>query len=589
MAAHDRRPRLARGRWFLVSLTGTTMATAYRESPEPEAANDAVNAILGANPFVGFDALRLAQALGRFLKRLAIRPDVTGPRLAQLSLELMRIAGGESTLKPEPSDRRFADPAWSDSPIYKPLMQTYLAWRGAILKLCDADGLDWRDAEQQRFAVTLLTESLSPTNLLAGNPAALKRAFETGGQSLLRGLANFVDDFFRNGAMPSQVDKRPFDVGRNIAVTAGAVIYRGELCEVIQYAPKTELVFQRPVLLIPPQINKFYIMDLAPGRSFVEHAVSQGLQFFAISWRNPTPADRAWDLDRYVAACQQAIDAVCEITGSEDCNLVGLCAGGITGALLLGHLAAASDPKVHCATLLVTMLESGSPSMTTMFLTEEMVADAVRRSEAKGVLEGGEMARTFAWMRPNDLVWNYWVNNYLMGNRPPAFDILFWNCDSTSLPAALHADFLTLLLKNLLTRAGAATVLGTPIDLRRVKCDIYLLAGLTDHICPWRSCYSGTAMFGGRVEFVLSSSGHVQSLVNPPGNPKARYFVNSSLPADPEQWFGGAKEHPGSWWEHWASWISQRSGDRAPARTVPGSKRHPALESAPGRYVREHR
>ena len=569
----------------------------YSFQPTAEAADGhpAVDAILGANPFVGLDAQQIAGGLGMILLRAVSRPDLIAVQAMQLTAELTRIITGASEIEPEKGDRRFTDPAWADNPFYRRLMQTYLAWRAAMRKTAVESSPDWKRTELERFLITLLTEALAPTNTLAGNPAALKRTFETGGVNLVRGMRNFLSDLWSNGGMPSQVDKRAFEVGKNIAVSPGAVVHRGELYELIQYRPTTPRVYERPLILVPPQINRFYIMDLAPKRSFTEYAVAHGIQFFTVSWRNPKPANRNWGLDQYVAACKEAAGIACEITGSGDCNLIGLCAGGITSSLLLGHLAAGarrngrSRPgQVNSATLLVTMLDSSLPSMVGMFTTEELVAAAIRRSAAKGVLDGSDMARIFAWLRPNDLVWNYWVNNYLMGNDPAPFDILFWNSDSTNLPAALHAGFLNLMLRNSSTRPGDIEVLGTPIDLRRVDCDIYLLAGTTDHICAWRACYRSTWLFGGHTEFVLSSSGHVQSLVNPPGNFKSNYFVNPVLEDDPDAWLQGATETKGTWWDHWIAWLTKRSGSEREAPAALGSESHPPSDPAPGRYVLEH-
>jgi poly[(R)-3-hydroxyalkanoate] polymerase subunit PhaC len=567
------------------------MATAPRirtdRSPAQEE-HPAINAILGANPFVGMDATQVAGTYLRLLSHLAAHPATLANRGMQLSLELAQVMTGVSEIAPDAGDKRFGDPAWREHPLYRRLMQTYLAWRQAMHDLVAGDdGADWKDAEQMRFAMTLLTEALAPTNAFAGNPAAIKRAFETAGQSILWGLRNFVADLWENNGMPAQVDKRPFQVGKNLAITPGAVVLRTPLCEVIQYAPATDKVLARPLVLIPPQINKYYIMDLAPGRSLIEYAVNHGVQIFAISWRNPTPAERDWGLDEYVAVCKDALDAACEITGSPDANVLGVCAGGITTALLLGHLAARGEMRVHAATLLVTMLDTSLPSMTGMFATEAAIKSAVARSARNGVLDGADMARVFAWLRPNDLVWNYWVNNYLLGNQPPPFDILYWNSDSTCLPARLHAGFLDIFLRNPLGRAGEVSVLGTPIDLKRVACDTYLVAGMTDHICAWRACYRATAMFGGRAEFVLGSSGHIQSLVNPPGNFKSRYYLNAALPESAEQWLKGAAEHKGSWWEHWTKWLAQRSGDERPAPAALGSERFRPAAAAPGLFVHE--
>ena len=572
------------------------MDRAAKTKGEPTAAehkiaeedHPALGAILGANPFVGLDAAQVVGTLARFFGHLASHPGAVAARGAQLGLEIAQVAAGMSEIEPDAGDKRFADPAWREHPIYRRVMQSYLAWRTAMHDLVgDDDFGDWKDAEQMRFAVTLMTEALAPTNTLAGNPAALKRLFDTAGMSLASGLKQFLSDVIYNGAMPEQVDQRPFEVGRNLAVSAGAVVLRTSLCEVIQYSPATEKVFERPLVLIPPQINKYYIMDLAPGRSYIEYAVKHGIQVFAISWRNPTAANRDWGLDDYVTACKQAIDAACEITGSADANVVAVCAGGITTSLLLGHLAAAGENRVHAATLLVTMLDTSMPSMTGMFATEDAIKSAIARSKRKGVLDGADMARVFAWLRPNDLVWNYWVNNYLMGQRPAAFDILYWNSDSTCLPAKLHEGFLDLFLRNPLVNPGEVAILGTPIDLRAVKNDIYLVAGMTDHICAWRACYRSTRMFGGNVEFVLGSSGHIQSLVNPPGNFKARYYINQRLPDDPDQWLKGAAESKGTWWDHWIKWLTARAGWEKPAPARLGSERYQPGDPAPGLYVHE--
>lgn len=555
----------------------------------PQEVAAAANAILGANPFTGIDPLQIFDAYGRFVREVLKRPESLGVELAGLASELVRIAAGMSEVAPEPGDKRFADPTWSDNPVYRRIMQAYLAWRSAIHGLIPAegDGVEWKEADQQRFALRLLTEALAPTNLLPGNPAALKRAFETAGMSLVRGMRNLLDDLWNNNGMPRQVDKRPFTVGRTIAVTPGAVVYRSELIELLQYTPATKQVYERPVMLIPPQINKFYIMDLAPKRSLTEYAVAHGVPFFAISWRNPRPEHRDWGLDDYVGVCKEALSAVCQISASPDVNLLAVCAGGITSSLLLGHLAALGDRRVNAASLIVTMLDSTRPSMTTMFATKESVENTVARSWRKGVLEAAELARTFAWLRPNDLVWNYWVNNYLMGNDPPPYDILFWNSDSTNLPAALHEGFLRLMLHNGLDRAGAVEVLGTPIDLRKVDCDMLVVGGMTDHICGWRSAYQSARLFGGYVEFVLNSTGHVQTLVCPPDNFKARYYLNPRLQPDADGWLRQAREHKGTWWDHWLGWLGRRSGDKREAPVTLGSARFPVLGPAPGGYVLE--
>ncbi len=549
----------------------------------------AINSILGANPFIDLQPKQLVGMLTELGRFLSSRPDSVMSRMGQLAIDLVQIGLGNSEIAPQASDKRFTDPAFAQHPIYKRMMQTYLAWRSSLLDLVQEDrSIDWKDAEQLRFATMLITEALAPTNVLMGNPAALKRAFDSAGLSLMRGMRNFFDDVINNGGMPSQVDKRPFRVGENLGVTPGSVIYRGDLFELIQYEPRAQKVFARPLVIIPPQINKFYIMDLAPKRSFVEYALDHGVQVFTISWRNPTAALRDKGLDDYVEACQKAMAVACEVSGGPDCNVLGICAGGITTSLTLGHLAATKDKRVNAGTLLVTMLDTSLPSMTGMFATEEIVADAVERSREKGVLSGDDMARVFAWLRPNDLVWNYWVNNYLMGEQPPAFDILYWNSDSTNLPAKLHEGFLKLFLNNPLAKPGAIKILGRPIDLRKIKSDMYLLAGQTDHICTWQACYRATQLFGGKIDFVLNSSGHVQSLVSAPGNLKSHYFTTSRLPDDSDLWLRGATDNRGTWWDHWLKWVSSRSGEERPAPTKVGNSAYPPIGPAPGSYVLEH-
>lgn len=553
-----------------------------------QVAEAATNSLLGANPFLGIDRRALLEALAITGRRLAERPKAAARVFRSTAGELVRVGAGTSELAPAKSDRRFADAAWSEHPVYKRWMQGYVALDKTMHDLVDAAGLAAVNRQRAHFAVTLIDDALAPTNSLLGNPTAIKHAFDTGGASLWRGARNYADDIRTNGGMPSQVDRRPFRVGDNIATTPGAVVYRDELCELLQYRPSTAKVRRRPIVMIPPQINKYYVLDLAPGRSLVEFMVGQGFQFFVISWRNPTAEQREAGLDRYVDSCKAALAAASQITGSADCNVLGVCAGGLTTAALLGHLAAAGDARVNALTLAVTILDWGQPSLIGMFATERTLAAAARRSKKKGYLDGREMARVFSWLRPNDLVWNYWTNNYLMGNDPPAFDVLYWNADTTRLPAALHGDFLGLFGGGGLTQPGGVTVLGTPIDLGRVKCDAYVVAGITDHITPWMACYASTRLLGGDVRFILSSSGHIQALVNPPGNPKASYFAGGPTDGSADEWLAQASEQRGTWWEDWAGWLAERSGDERAAPTKQGSRRHKVLGAAPGRYVHQH-
>ena len=553
----------------------------------PDIGERAADAILGANPFVGIDRRGLAMAVTAWLGRAGRTSGLLATAGGELARGLGDILAGRSDIRPAGRDPRFADAAWNDSAAYRRLMQGYLLVSSELRALVERTDLDRPTEARALFALSLLTEAAAPTNTLLGNPAALRRAVETRGQSLVRGMRNLAVDLVANGGMPSQVDPRPFQVGGNLAVTRGAVVYRDEVMELIQYAPATETVGERPLLVVPPQINKFYVLDLAPGRSLIEHAVGRGVTAFTISWRQANADRRDWSLDTYVRAARTAAEVACEITGSADCNVFGICAGGIVVALLLGHLAASEDARIHSATFGVTMLDTSTGSMMRDLASDRAVAAAGRRSRRRGYLDGRDMARVFAWMRPNDLVWNYWVNNYLMGNDPPAFDVLYWNSDTTRLSAALHAEYLDLFKRNPLAGAGETGVLGTPIDLRQVRCDCYVMAGATDHIVPWQACYRIPQLVGGKTEFVLSSSGHVQSIVNPPGNPKASYHTNPRRPKSPEAWLARAEKHTGSWWEHWAGWLVARSGERRPAPDALGSDAHPGRDRAPGLYVME--
>ena len=499
---------------------------------------------------------------------------------------------GEAELQPAKGDKRFADPAWQGNLFYRSLMQSYLAWGEALQGFVDESSMGDENKARTRFGVSLLTDALAPTNTLLGNPAALKKAIDGGGTSLVKGFGNLVSDVLDNNGMPSQVNKRAFEVGKNICITPGAVVFRNEVLELIQYQPTTPEVHARPQVIVPPQINRFYAFDLAPGRSLVQYLVDSGFQTFIVSWRNPGEQQRDWSMSTYVAALLEAIEAVREITGAEDVNLHGACSGAMTMSALLGHLAATQRPLVHAATLMVTLLGPHTDSQLGLFATPTAIAAAKKATARKGVLEGEEMARVFAWLRPNDLVWNYWVNNYLMGNEPPAFDVLYWNNDTTRLPAQFHGELLDIFGDGRLNQPGALQVLGTPIDLSQVDCDIFVLAGTTDHITPWKGVYETARAFGGKTEFVLSSSGHIQSLINPPGNPKAKFHVadalaDEPLPAKAEDWLASSRVQPDSWWSHWRDWLAERSGELRPAPESLGSQLHAAGLPAPGRYVHE--
>jgi polyhydroxyalkanoate synthase len=518
---------------------------------------------------------------------MTINPQVLIEEHIALGRALLDIAAGSSKIAPDPRDRRFSHAVWQKSGYYRRLMQGFIAWRGMLNRVLDRADTTTDDRERARFVLQLATEAFSPTNSLLGNPGALHRLSETRGKSLLYGLTNFIDDLNNNFGMPRQVDERKFQVGRNLATTPGAVVYRGASFELIQYTPQTERVHKRPLVIVPPQINKFYATDLSPGRSFAEFAVQHGVQTFCISWRNPTAAQRDWNMETYLTACKQAIAVACEITGADKVNAMAACAGGFTLATLLGHLAATGENSIESATLLVTVLDTAAPTLLGQFASRSGVAATIEKSKRNGVLEGSEMARVFAWLRPNDLVWLFVANNWVMGNRPPAFDILYWNSDTTRLPAEFHADLLRMFMENPLKVPGRISALGTPIDMSKVDVPAYVVAGVTDHITPWQACYQSKNILRGKIDFVLSSSGHIQSIVNPPTNPKAKYFLNGEMPEDPESWLAGATERAGSWWDHWSTWYAGHGAGEVPAPGKLGSEAHPAGDPAPGRYVHQ--
>jgi polyhydroxyalkanoate synthase len=544
---------------------------------------------LAANPLVGVRGQDILDSTRLVLSQMLRNPAAAGHQYLTFLRELGRIATGGSELAPDAKDRRFADPAWKESVAYRSLAQAYLAWGNALYRFLDEAKIDKRDAERARFVVSLVVDAMSPTNSLAGNPAALKKLLDTGGASLLHGLENFVSDLVRNGGLPAQVDTRSFAVGKNLGATPGSVVYRSPVMELIQYRPMGDEVHQRPLLIAPPQINKFYVFDLAPEKSIIQYCLKGNLQAFAVSWKNPTPAESHFGIDTYVGALEEAVDAMRDITGSKDVNIWGSCSGGITTSAFLAHLAARGEAKVHSATVAVCLLDMAATQSTTagMFVTPESIAAAKSASQLAGVVEGQELARMFAWMRPNDLIWNYWVNNYLLGNAPPAFDVLYWNSDTTRLPAQLHADFLDLIEANPYLNAGKLKVRGTPLDMRRVNLDSYVVAGLTDHITPWQGCYNTAKLYGGHSTFVLANSGHIQSLINPPGNPKACFWTDAASAAGAEAWLEQAAKRSGSWWPHWLDWIKARSGEIRPAPAALGSEHNPPLGAAPGRYVME--
>jgi polyhydroxyalkanoate synthase len=542
---------------------------------------DAATGILRrVNP--GGSGLRLAA-------KLATRPRLVAGRGRQLAGELARVAVGNSQVQPARRDRRFADPGWAGNPLLRRAMQAYLAAAQTAEGIVAEAGLDEADSERVGFALTNLIDALAPSNNPLLNPAAAKAAIDTGGGSALNGLRHFLADMAVPPRVPSMVEPDAFEVGVDLAVTPGSVVLQTPVFELIQYRPATTTVRQVPLLIVPPVINKFYVMDLAPGRSMVEYLVGQGLQVFMISWRNPDARHAKWDLDTYGQAILDAMDAAARITGSEQTVLAGACSGGIIAAMAAAHLAhTGQQDRIAALTLMVTVLDQAHAGLASAVVDERTARLAAAASGARGYLDGRSLAEVFAWLRPNDLIWNYWVNNYLLGRKPPPFDILFWNADTTRMTAGLHRDFLQLGVANALTRPGGATMLGSPVDLGAVDRDSYIVAGITDHICPWQSCYRSTQLLGGRPRFLLSTSGHVAAMVNPPGNDKARYQMAKECPEDPQEWLRLAETCHGSWWPDYANWLAERCGEEKAAPDDLGGSGLTPICDAPGTYVYDH-
>jgi polyhydroxyalkanoate synthase len=569
---------------FKIEYSAAMAAAQSTPQPDSELIDATIEAITSNLP-AGLDRGQAAAATGRLARSLVRQPGAPLRHGVSLATEGAKIAIGTSDVQPHRKDRRFKDEAWSKNPVYKRLGQAYLTWDREVHGLVDDLTLDEKSKLRAEFLLNLFTETVAPTNSLLGNPAALKKARETKGRSLVDGARHALHDLRHNGGMPSMVDSRPFTPGDTVAATPGEVVFRNAVLELIQYEPTTDQVYVRPMVVVPPQINKYYILDLAPGRSMMEHLVTSGHQTFAISWRNPGPEQRDWDLNTYVAAIIEATDAAIEITGSKDVNILGVCAGGITTAAMLGHLAEIKDKRVKAASFLVTILDWDVPSTMGTFISGPVVEASKRRSQSKGVLRGDDLNRIFAWLRPNDLVWNYWVNNYLMGENPPAFDVLSWNGDSTNLPAALHGDFMNMAVENSMTKADEVMVLDTPIDMADIDVPAFVVGAVTDHITPWQACYETVNLVGGKSEFVLSSQGHIQALVNPAGNPKGEYKTNKATPDTPGEWLEEATSHNGSWWDYWIKWLKPKAGAMVAAPQKLGSDLYSPIEPAPGSYV----
>ena len=495
---------------------------------------------------------------------------------------------------PAPSDRRFAAPDWTSNPAAAYTAQMYLLNARTLMQMADNLQGDEKTRQRIRFAVQQWIDMAAPSNYLALNPEAQRKAIDTKGESIALGIKHLIDDV-RQGHV-SQTDERVFEIGRNVATTEGAIVFENELFQLIEYKPLTAKVFERPMLFVPPCINKFYILDLQPENSLIRYTVAQGHRVFVVSWRNADESIKTFTWDRYIEdAAIRAIGLVQEISGSKQVNTLGFCVGGTILATALAVLAARGQKPAASMTLLTTFLDFSSTGVLDLFIDETMVQmrEMTLGSKSPGggsLLKGQELATTFSFLRPNDLVWNYVVGNYLKGETPPPFDLLYWNSDGTNLPGPMYCWYLrNTYLENNLIVPGKVTVCGEKLDLGQIDTPAYIYASREDHIVPWDGAYRNTQVLKGKTRFVLGASGHIAGVINPPAKGKRSHWIgaNTSLPTDAKDWFAKAKEHPGSWWTDWAGWLQSHAGKQIAAPKAPGSKQHKIIEAAPGRYVKQ--
>jgi polyhydroxyalkanoate synthase len=541
-------------------------------------------------------------AFGDIFKAMA-GLNVPVQQLAQIQADYLKSAtevwnqslhalNGAPAASPAPiADRRFGSPEWLANPAAAFTAQMYLLNARALTQMADSVEGDAKTKARIRFAVQQWVDMASPSNYLALNPDALKKALETQGESLTAGMQHLLEDL-RKGHV-SQTDESVFEVGRNVATTAGSVVFENELIQLIEYKPLTAKVHERPMLFVPPCINKYYILDLQPDNSVIRYTVEQGHRTFVVSWRNPDESlkHKTWD-DYIEQGPIAAIRAVQAISGQPRINTLGFCVGGTLLATALAVLAARGEQAAHSVTLLTTLLDFASTGILDIFIDEASVKlrEMTLGPEAPGgpgLLKGQELATTFSFLRPNDLVWNYVVANYLKGEAPPPFDLLYWNGDSTNLPGPMYCWYLRhTYLQNELKQPGRLVVCGEKVDLGAIEAPVFVYGSREDHIVPWTAAYASVPLFKGPRQFVLGASGHIAGVINPPAKGKRSHWTHTQLPASAEAWFQGATEHPGSWWPVWADWLKPQGGKLVNAPKAPGSAKFKAIEPAPGRYVK---
>ena len=514
-------------------------------------------------------------------------------RYYQKQLELwssVASKGPDATLvkviEPEPGDRRFRGAEWQQ-PYFNFVTQSYLLGARWLNEIVESAQLEPHAKKKLAFFARQYIDAMSPSNFPWSNPEALKLAAETQGESLSQGLRNLAGDMDRG--LVSMTDERAFEVGRNLAITPGAVVYENEFMQLIQYRPSTDTVFERPLVMVPPCINKYYILDLQPDNSFVRHAVAEGHTVFMVSWRNmPESMGKAtWD-DYLAHGVMRALDVAEEISGAGKVNALGFCVGGTLLGSALAVQRARGEGPVASLTLLATMLDFCDTGELSVFVDKPYVMKRELDFANGGVLPGRELALTFASLRANDLIWQYVVNNYLKGKTPDPFDLLYWNSDSTNLPGAMYAYYVrNMYLENRLCRPGKLKMCGVPVDLRRIDMPAYVLATRDDHIVPWKTAYASARLLSGKLDFVLAASGHIAGVINPVSRNRRNYWPGGKLTKDPDRWLQAAQSQPGSWWTHWSAWLAKHGGERISAHTVLGNEKYREIEAAPGRYVKD--
>ncbi len=536
------------------------------------------------NLALGVDREEVMQALQSLIGQLTEHPRIISSVWQNLSTELVAITMGLSSIDAAKEDSRFRDDAYTNNPFFKRIGQYYIAWCRAMDNWLEQIELQGMDDKRARFLLGIVKDMMAPVNSLYSNPQAMKALFDTRGQSLANGLKNFLDDLKNNHGYPAVADRDGFQIGKDVAASVGSVIYRDDVFELMQYEPVGGKVSERPFLYVFSQVNRFYLGDLTLDRSLFQELLAAGIRVFAISWRNPTVEQKDWNIDTYVNAVIKAIEVLGEITGQEQVNVMGLCAGGITTAAALGLLQARGIDSVHSHSLFVNILDNRpEDSDFGLFVSARSIEVQKSRVQAKGIFDAKDVSEMFAMLTPEESVMAFYRDNWLIGKPPPIHPLLFWSMDYTRVTAGLQCDYLDLAWENKLAK-GDLRVAGKRINLSDIEYDTYIMAGSTDHITPWRGCYRTTQLFGGNVEFVLTNQNHTQTISNKP-NPYVQYWIAPDVPEDPDEWISLADEVPGSWRVHWIAWLKERSGKEIDAITEMGSETNPVLDKAPGRYV----